>query len=182
MNSRGIGDLQCWYAVHTKPKQEQRADSNLRAWSIETFAPRFKERRCNQYNGRPTYLIKPLFPGYVFARFRASDLLHKICFTRGVDKVVSFGGVPAPVDDRIITILQQRREEDGFIKMGEECDPGDRVVIVAGPLKDFTGIFQHKLTEGERVAVLLTSINYQASVVVEKDSIRKQSGLSAKAG
>jgi hypothetical protein len=38
-------DGSCWYVIQTKPKQEDRADLNLRAWKIETFAPTLKERR-----------------------------------------------------------------------------------------------------------------------------------------
>jgi hypothetical protein len=34
-----------WYAVSTKPRQEKRAESNLHASRVETFAPRVKERR-----------------------------------------------------------------------------------------------------------------------------------------
>ena len=37
--------LASWYAVLTKPKQEQRAETNLRAWDIEAFTPKFKDRR-----------------------------------------------------------------------------------------------------------------------------------------
>lgn len=168
-----IADSLCWYAVHTKPRQEDRAESNLRAWGIETFAPKWKERRRNQFTGKPLYITRPLFPGYIFARFEASTLLHKICFTRGVHTIVSFSGVPVPIDDRIITIIKTRRDDDGFIEIGEKCHPGDQVVIIDGPLKDFTGVFERELTESERVAVLLNSISYQARVVVEKAFIRK---------
>lgn len=173
MNNEEMADSLCWYAVHTKPRQEDRAESNLRARSIETFAPKWKERRCNQFTGKPSYITRPLFPGYIFARFEASTLLHKICFTRGVHSIVSFSGLPVPIDDRIITLIQTRRGDDGFIEIGEKCHPGDKVVIIDGPLKDFTGVFEQELTESERVAVLLVSISYQARVVVEKDSIRK---------
>src|SRR5215216_116169 len=104
-----------WYAIHTKAKQEDRAVSNLIAWHIETFFPRLKESRCNEFTGQPTPLVKPLFPGYVFANFDASTMLHKVWFTRGVHSVVSFGGSPVPVSDEIISLIRSRIGQDGFV-------------------------------------------------------------------
>ena len=56
------------------------------------------------------------------------QLLHKVWFTRGVESVVSFGGTPSPVDDDVIEFFRTRADKDGFIKVGEELKPGDRVV------------------------------------------------------
>src|SRR5215216_1172190 len=95
-----------WYAVYTNPQQEGRAESNLWAWRVETFNPKLRERRYNQYSGKPVRVTKPLFPRYIFARFKARDLLHKVWFTRGVHSVVGCGNIPSPVDDQIIDLIQ----------------------------------------------------------------------------
>jgi len=108
------------------PKQEDRAEDNLKAWSVETFNPKLRERRYNQYTGTPTYVKKSLFPRYLFARFNASDLLHKVHFTRGIHSVVSFGNGPTSVDDKIIDIIQLRVGEDGFVKIGDKLKYGDK--------------------------------------------------------
>ena len=93
-----------WYAIHTKPKQEGRAHSNLRARGVETFTPRVGERRYTPA-GHVKNEIKPLFPQYIFARFDASRMLHQVCFTRGIHSVVRFGGDdPTPIDNEIIAI------------------------------------------------------------------------------
>src|SRR5215208_5135258 len=135
MQGHGENDAPCWYVIHTKPKQEDRADFNLKAWNVRTFAPKIKEQRRDYSTGRPTYLVQHLFPGYIFAYFRASELLHKVCFTRGVHSVVNFGGEPCPVADEIIELLKARLSEDGFIHLGEDLRPGDRVIINRGNLK-----------------------------------------------
>jgi len=36
-----------WYVIYTHPKQEERVDKNLRAWQVETFFPKIKERRLS---------------------------------------------------------------------------------------------------------------------------------------
>src|SRR5215216_522944 len=114
-----------WYAIHTKTRQEERATNNLRAWQVQTLAPKIKERCYNESLGKVTYQVKPLFPGYIFARFKPDDLLHKVRFTRGVNNVVSVGGKPAPIDDEIIEIILARSGTDGLVYLREQLRPGD---------------------------------------------------------
>src|SRR5262245_10944769 len=137
-----ILDAASWYVVHTHPRQEDRVDNNLRNAGIETLAPRIKKYKYNSYTGEMTHKIKPFFPNYIFARFEATRLLHNIRLTRGVHSVVCYGTTPAMVDDSIITTIQSRIEEDGYIEIGETLKPGDEVIIEDGPLKDFRGIFE----------------------------------------
>jgi len=165
-----------WYVVHTHPKQEDRANSNLRVWGVETLHPKLKTRRVNEFTGAITYLTKPMFPRYIFAKFDARKQLAKISFTRGVHHVVSFGGQPTPVEDEIIQIISDRIDQNGFVKIGEELKQGDRVVIKAGPLRDFEGVFERELNDSERISVLLTTISYQGRVVVNRSLLERASG------
>lgn len=162
-----------WYAIHTKPKEEERANSNLQRWRVETFSPRIREQRINQFTGKPTSLIKPLFPRYIFARFDASKMLHKIYYTRGVHRVVSFGNSPAWVDDESIALIRSRAEEDGFIKFDDDLVLGDQVMIKEGLLKGFNGIFTRTIKDTDRVMILLTNVKYQARIVLEREQVRK---------
>lgn len=166
-------ELECWYVIRTHPKQEVRAADNLSAGGIQTFNPKLKERRRNPYTGAPTYLVKSLFPNYIFARFVFSKELRKVSFTRGVEKVVSFNLNPTPVDDEIIDSIKSRIDKDGLLSFGEELKSGDKVVVNNGPLKDFVGIFEEEVNDKERVSILLTTVSYQARVVVERSLIKK---------
>lgn len=168
-------DIPCWYALRTNPKQEERADSNLRAWKVETFAPKIKEIRFTRASGEPYYSVTPLFPGYIFARFALSNLSHKIKFTRGVQSIVSFGGCPTMVDDEIISAIKSRVGLDGIVTMGDQFNPGDEVVINDGPLKNISGVFEQGAKEGERVTIMLNVISYQARITVDRCLIRKAS-------
>ena|SRR2546423_1808407 len=168
-----VNSVPCWYVIHTHPKQEDRADYNLRAWNIETFSPKFRECRRNPFTGEPSYAIKPLFPGYIFARFEVGSLYHKIRYTRGIHSVVSFDTYPIPVDQEIIDLIQQRVSKDSFVKLAGELVPGDQVVIKEGPLKDFTGVFLQELKESQRVVILLNTVSYQARALVDKEILKK---------
>src|SRR5689334_23213992 len=173
MSIEGVDHLPQWYVVHTNPKQEDRADSNLRCWGVETLHPKLKTRRVNEFTGALTYLTKPMFPGYIFAKFNARKQLAKISFTRGVHSVVSFGGQPVAVDDDVIQIVKDRIDQRGFVRLGEDLQQGDRVVIKAGPLREFEGIFEGKLKDNDRITVLLTTISYQGRLVNNRDLIEK---------
>jgi len=71
-------DITYWYAIHTKPNQEERASQNLTAWGVETFFPLLRKRCLEEHVARAVYRIKPPFRSYIFARFNASNLLHKV--------------------------------------------------------------------------------------------------------
>jgi transcriptional antiterminator RfaH len=171
--SRAIStDISSWYAIHTHPKQENRADGNLQAWQVETFFPKIRDCRFNEFTGEPTYFIKPLFPGYLFARFALSDSLHKVRFTRGVHNVVCIGNDPTPVDDRVIEIIAAQIDTTGFVKIGADLGPGAKVLIQAGPFKGLTGIFERGTSAADRIKILLDCVSFQASVEVEKKYVK----------
>ncbi len=160
-----------WYAIRTKPKEEDRADINLRTWQVQTFAPKLRELCTSGYGGH--YLSKPLFSSYIFARFNARKQLHNVKYTRGVQNVVSFGDRPIPIDNEVIDLIKDRIGKDGFIKLGEELQYGDRVTIKSGPLKSLVGIFQKRIKETERVKILLDAVSYQSHVLIDREMIAR---------
>jgi transcriptional antiterminator RfaH len=173
MNNENNWNIPRWYVIHTNPKQEDRAELNLRAWQVETFNPRFRSCRYNEYTGEPIYTVKPFFPRYIFARFKVEDLFHKVRFTRGVSEIVTFGDYPSAIDDDIINIIKSQIGDDGLVRIGEKLRPGDRVMLNNGPLKNFTGIFKWEMKDASRVMILLETVSYQARVVVNKQLLRR---------
>src|SRR5215212_2357049 len=169
------GESERWYAIYTKLNQEERANSNLHAWNVETFSPQLKERRYPHFAGKCVYQIKPLFPRYIFARFDPELLFSKVKFTRGVHGIVSHGDRPSPVDDQIISLLQSQVGGDGCIQVKEDLNVGDKVIIKGGVFENFIGVLKEKLKDAERVRILLTTVNYQSHVTVEARLIKKLS-------
>src|SRR6266508_6707060 len=172
MSCATVNDVSRWYAIHTHPKRENRAVMNLHAWKVETFFPRIMDCRFNEFTGEPSYFIKPLFPGYFFARFALNNLLHKVRFTRGVHSVVCIGIDPAPVDDRVIEIIASQIDSTGFIKIGADLELGAKVLIQAGPFKGLTGILQRETSAADRIKILLDCISFQARVEVERIHVK----------
>lgn len=171
-----------WYAIHTHAREEDRADQNLRAWGVETCCPKIKIVRPHGFTGRPVKVVKHMFPSYIFAYFDAKTMLHKVCFTRGIRTVVTAGNVPARVDDEIIESLRSRMSEDGLITLQDDLDAGDEVYLKGGPFSGFTGVFNSKLKGSDRVMILLTAVNFQGRVIIDKEMVAKRHPPSAQPG
>ena len=162
-----------WYVIYTKANEEDRAEQNLAAWGLETFYPRIKKKQVNEFSGKAVYFSRPLFPRYIFAKFDAETLLHKVCNTRGVQKVLCIDYSPVPVADEIILLIQSKVFEDGFIRLDDTLKRGDEVLIKNGSMKGLNGIFDRTMTDKNRVMILVTAINYQATVIVERDLVQR---------
>lgn len=160
----------CWYLVRTKPKQDARAEANLRRWGLETLAPKIVEARSARGDRAAVDRVMPLFPGYVFARFSAAALLVKVRLTRGVQSVIGFGECATPVDEWVIALIRGRIREDGFVHMNDP-EPGDEIRITGGPLRSLVGVFERDSAR-DRVVILLATVGAQARVQVPKASIR----------
>jgi transcriptional antiterminator RfaH len=166
-----VGDRRRWYVVQTKPRQDARAESNLRRWNVQTFAPKVREWRRSA-GGETSSHVTPLFPNYLFARFDADVLTAKIRLTRGIQRVVGFGECATPVDDAIVQLIQEQTADDGCVR-AREVQPGDPVEIIDGPLRSFAGVFERRTCAQDRVVILLTTIGGQARVQVAEAAMRR---------
>jgi transcriptional antiterminator RfaH len=163
-----------WYAIHTHPQQEERADANIRTLQIDTFAPRLKERHFQRYTGKPFYKTQPLFPRYIFARFACATMLSKVSFTRGVKVVVNFGSGPVAVEDEIIQLIRSRVSEDGcFVRPQENFEPGDKVTFSNGIFRKLTGVFEREVKPKNRVILLLATLSYQGRIEIDSELVQK---------
>lgn len=168
MDAVGLNNLEnllSWYALFTRPRQEDRAASNLKVRGIPVLAPKLKPRRGSKH-------CHPLFPNYIFACFNAKSTLHKIRFTRGVSYVVGFGGKPAEIADEIIDEICSRMDSKGIVTGMKVMQPGAPVVIQAGPWRDFQGVFEQEFSGPERVRILLTTVAYTLRIEVSKSVIK----------
>ena len=164
-----------WYAVYTKPREEDRAESNLRAWGCKTLMPRIKEQRSREGNkAKAKAKVKHLFPRYIFAQFNLETGLHKVNYTRGVCGVVRFGDKPCPIDDVIIETIQAQIGQEGFITMMEDrFFNGDRIMIQGGPFMSMQGTVEREMSDSDRLVVLLSSVSYQGRLMIEKALCKK---------
>jgi transcriptional antiterminator RfaH len=155
-----------WFALQTRPRRENFAATNVRTLGIESFLPQLKAEGL--IDGVAQTKIKPLFPGYFFARFRPEDSLELVERSRGILQVVSSGRFPIPVEDEVVRDIQNCAGEDGLIRIRERYfKSGDRISIRGGPFEGMIGRVERELNDGKRVAILLEAL-WHSRVVIER--------------
>lgn len=93
-----------WFCVKAKPRQEAVAVRNLRALGpVELVFPRIRRTRRGHEKNRE--VVEPLFPGYLFLRYDAAELIGSVRSTRGVLHLVAKNGQPVEVDVKVINEL-----------------------------------------------------------------------------
>ena len=107
-----------WYCVRAKPRMETVAAATLQTLkSVEVFLPRTvrpKKIKCSP--------IKPLFPGYFFARFDPIVHLRNVHFARGVSYVVRRKEIPVPVSPQVMLELRLI-SPDGILEIPDKPHP-----------------------------------------------------------
>lgn len=157
-----------WYAVQTKPRQEERVQQWLRHRSdLPVFLPRLQ--RLRRRGARRVQIIEPLFPSYLFVQMRLEpDLWYAVKWTPGVRRIVSTGEIPTPVPTDVMRMLRERYEEREVIEWRPTYRAGAPVRILHGPFASLEGILDRPSSRGERVRVLLSLLG--STTPVEMDA------------
>lgn len=160
-----------WYVINTKPKNEDRAASNLISGGIETLAPKLKLKKYK--NNRFVTVIEPMFPGYIFAKFDPVDEFRLVKYTRGVKTIVHFGERIVPIHEDLIDFIKSRLENGVATIQRKPLLRGDKIVIKDGPFKGLTGIFEREMDGKERVTILLDAVQFAARMEIDRELIEK---------
>ena len=72
-----------------------------------------------------------------------------------------------------IALLRYDDGEVSYILAPQRLKTGDQVMIKEGPLKNLVGLFEGHGKEADRVKVLLTTLNYQGSIVIEREFLKR---------
>jgi len=152
-----------WYAIYTKAHMEMFARKQLAEKDITSFCPMIKDHRLNK--GNLIGKLKPLFPGYTFARFALDTDYHRVKWTPGVKKVIGYGDHPVPLKGEIIAFIKSLINEDGIIG-GKELHRGDRVRIKDGPFRGFVGMLEENASPAGRIKVLMEFVKYSTRLEI----------------
>jgi transcriptional antiterminator RfaH len=166
-NPISIADMApAWYLVHCKPRQDERAEENLLRQGYTCYRPQHSCERI--VRSRRLIVAESLFPGYLFIQLAADANWAPLRSTRGVNRIVGFGGIPLRLDDRLITHLRQRTATATKPALAA----GDSVRITQGGFAELDAIFV--AMDGEqRVILLLNMLNRQQKISMPLVSIIK---------
>jgi transcriptional antiterminator RfaH len=162
-----------WFAIRTKPQQEQFAKFHYERQGYEVYLPMM--RTIVRHARRTVEKFRAFFPGYLFLHLAPDERNWvTIAATRGAIGPICFGDQYVPVPDWIIADLRAREDESGAVPMTElqrkRLAPGmavelrlDDDTFAPGLLYSFSG--------KENVVVLLNFLNRQVKTTLPLDRV-----------
>lgn len=153
-----------WFAVHTWPQSEFRAQKGLARLKYETFLP--TERRWIKHARYKRSVVRPLLARYLFVSFDPNHGWPGILDTDGVCAILSSDYIPVRVPTDIVDALRTDQtigEHDETTALARMV-PGAPVRIMAGPLRGFLAELASVNTAKERADVFVAMLGKQCKV------------------
>ncbi|PIP76443.1 MAG: hypothetical protein COW85_14210 [Ignavibacteria bacterium CG22_combo_CG10-13_8_21_14_all_37_15] len=144
-----------WFALYTKPRQEFKAEIQLRALELEVYLPTIT--RLKQWSDRKKKVTEPLISSYIF--IYASEKERLLALEQdAVVRCVFDCGRPAKIpDDQMQNFIEFiKEEEDYFVVHG--IIKGAKVLIKEGPFTGVTGVVVEE-PDGKSLAVSIELLN-----------------------
>jgi transcriptional antiterminator RfaH len=155
-----------WYVCLSKPRQEALAVRKLEEQGYEVFLPLLTQWEKSREGWRKRQQV--MFPRYGFVRCgRPGQSIAPIRSTPGVSGLVSFGALPATIDEATLAAIRSLADSQATAMADEKALPfqaGDSVEIAAGPLKGMSGIVSD--VAAERVTVMLSLLGREKPVAI----------------
>jgi transcriptional antiterminator RfaH len=169
MKTLHTSDTPEWYAIYTHSRFEKKIYEAMRKSGAEVFLPMIKEKRV--WSDRLKSVQVPLLPGYVFIR-TPRQLLSQVYYYPGVVRVVSSEGKPCAIRDTEIGLLEKIVRFGFQAQVTTNCEVGDAVRVVRGPLKGWEGRVESK-RGASRVVFLLDGIGQAVCVEVRAGEVER---------
>lgn len=151
--------MKSWYLAYCKHREEQRAQIHLKNQGIDSYFPQVEVERIlrGQRLARP----EPLFPNYLFVHVDLETFSpSRLRSTRGLRSMVRSGAHWTQVPKALIyQLMSQEDSDEARALLRAVPQPGERVLIKAGPFKGLEAIFQEQ--DGERRSILLINMLHQ---------------------
>lgn len=183
-----------WYAVQVASGCEKRVKANLEQ-RIETLdvanrifqieipqTPAIKLRK----DGSRQSTDEKVFPGYVLVNMLMDDDTWQV--VKNTPNVINFVGAeqkrrygrgrghvkPLPLGNaEVERIFKQAQEQEPIVKI--DMAPGDKILVLSGPFKDFEGEVIEVSPERSKLKALLSIFGRDTPVELEFNQIQKES-------
>jgi transcription antitermination factor NusG len=148
------------YALKVRPRGELAVGRALKHKGYDILLPTYIDRR--EYSDRTKKVSCALFPGYIFVRMNAEELLPVVS-TEGVSYLVKSGNTLHPLPPEEETVIE------ALCQFGDGCQPcpnftvGNRVSIESGPLRGLHGILV-RIGKNDRIVIHISSVHKSVSV------------------
>jgi len=134
--NQGAGNSK-WYPVYTHPRAEKKAYLALENKGIESYLP--LHRQLKQWSDRKKWVEEPFIKSYIFVRIKDTEQAE-VLMTKGISRFIYFSNKITSMPERQIEDLKLLMSSSYELEITEEnLQPGEKIIIKAGPLKGITG-------------------------------------------
>jgi len=157
-----------WLVVQSRSGRELAIGKTLNSLSIPAFIPCYEKKTFGEYFRRT--LIRPLFLNYFFVDLSYDELRAQASKALGVfGKLERIG----TVENSFVEAIQARVGVSGFVLLNDDIQVGSEVTITeSGPFFGRSGILSRRLSDGQRVQILLDAVAGKFSIEVSNNHIR----------
>jgi transcriptional antiterminator RfaH len=151
-----------WFAVHTQPYGELRAQANLENQGFRTFMPR--RHKTVRHARKLRTVESPFFPRYLFVKLDLErDRWRAVNSTFGVSRLVMRSDLPEAVPRGVVETLRASVDERGILRLADKLKIGSPVRMLAGPFADQLATLE-QLDDLGRVRVLVEMLGRKVSI------------------
>ena|ERR1700744_4251511 len=130
-------DTYNWYPVYTHPRAEKKAYQALINKGINAYLP--LHRQLKRWSDRKKWVEEPFIKSYLFVNIKQSEQTE-VLMTKGIARFIYFSGKIASMPQQQIEELKLLIASPYELEITEEdLQPGEKIIIKAGPLKGITG-------------------------------------------
>ncbi len=159
-----------WYALMVRTGREATVRGLLTRRGIQAFLPVFRIE--TRWSDRRKILERPVFPSYLFARFRA-DARLPILQVPHVLHILGDARGPVAVPDEQIGTVQRLVETPAVpVVPWMYLHSGDRVLVERGPLAGLEGLVV-RTKDACRVVVSVDLMHRSLAAEVDADGLRR---------
>lgn len=162
-----------WYALRVRSNHERTVQSDLRERCIEEFLPSYQS--VKKWSDRTKITERPLFPGYIFARFLDVPTVLSV---NGVCGVLGGNLTPATISaaeiESVKLVVSSLLPVQPIELLPSAFAAGDRVTINEGALRGCTGFVQRH-AKGTRLIVTIEMLHRGVAVEIEAGVLAKVS-------
>ncbi|MDB5109843.1 MAG: antitermination protein NusG [Mucilaginibacter sp.] len=126
-----------WYPAYTHARAEKKAYQALINKGIETYLP--LHRQLKQWSDRKKWVEEPFIKSYLFVRIYDHEQTE-VLMTKGIARFIYFSNKITAMPSRQIDELKLLMASPYELEVTEDnLQPGEKIVIKAGPLKGMLG-------------------------------------------
>jgi transcriptional antiterminator RfaH len=167
---RSVVDTRKWYPVYTHPRAEKKAYAALLDKGVETYLP--LHRQLKQWSDRKKWIEEPFIKSYLFVHINEQQQTE-VLMTKGVSRFIYFSGKIASMPGRQIEDLKLLMASHLDLEITEEdLQPGEKIMIKAGPLKGLKGeIISYR--SQKQLVIRLENLGYSIIIHVAASLINR---------